>query len=71
MPIPIESFQLEMAWRNLTLIWFSTTETVISDVDRESMAAHEYRAATLRWLEDAAFGADRRILILEEVSEFS
>jgi hypothetical protein len=33
----LESLQLEMAWRNLTLIRFSTTEALISDVDREGM----------------------------------
>lgn len=50
----LETLQLEMAWRNLTLIWFLTTETLISDVDREGKAAQEYRAATLRWLEEGA-----------------
>jgi hypothetical protein len=50
----LETLQLEMAWRSLMLTWFSTTETLISDVDREDDAAHVYRTATLRWLEEGA-----------------
>lgn len=50
----LETLQLEMAWRNLTVTWFSATETVINDVDREGGDASEYRTATLRWLEEGA-----------------
>jgi hypothetical protein len=50
----IEALQVEMAWRNLTLTWFSATETLIGDVHRESEEARSYRTATLRWLEDGA-----------------
>jgi hypothetical protein len=50
----LETFMLEMAWRSLTLVWFSTTETLIRDVVREDEAAHAYRAATLRWIEGGA-----------------
>jgi hypothetical protein len=50
----LETLQVEIAWRNLTLTWFSATETLIGDVHRESEEARSYRAATLRWLEDGA-----------------
>src|SRR5271168_742536 len=32
----LETLQVEIAWRNLTLTWFSATETLIGDVHRES-----------------------------------
>jgi AAA ATPase domain len=51
----LETLQVEMAWRNLTLIWFSATETLIVDVHRESEEVLSYRAATLRWLEGGAW----------------
>jgi hypothetical protein len=50
----LETLKVEMAWRDVTLAWFSATETLISDVNRESEEACSYRAATLRWLEDGA-----------------
>lgn len=50
----LETLQIETAWRNLTLIWFSTTQTLINDVDREDRDARTYRAVTRRWLEDGA-----------------
>jgi hypothetical protein len=50
----LETVQLEMAWRELTLTWFSTTGDLISDMHQEGKAAHAYRAATLRWLEGGA-----------------
>lgn len=64
----IETLELEMAWRNLTLAWFSTTVTLISDLDREGEAAHAYRAGTLRWLEEGARSdaADNFALITPE-----
>jgi hypothetical protein len=43
-----------MAWRDVTLAWFSATETLLSEVNREGENARLYRAATLRWLEDGA-----------------
>jgi AAA ATPase domain len=50
----LETLQVEMAWRNLTLTWFSASETLIGDVHRESEEARSYKAATLRWLEEGA-----------------
>ena len=50
----LETVQLEMAWRELTLTWFSATETLISDMHQEGEAANAYKAATLRWLEGGA-----------------
>ena len=50
----LETFLVEMAWRNLTLTWFSATETLIGDLHRESDEARSYRSATLRWLEEGA-----------------
>jgi hypothetical protein len=50
----LATLQLEMGWRNLTLTWFSATETLINDLDKEGVAALAYRAETLRWLEDGA-----------------
>jgi hypothetical protein len=47
----LETVQVEMTWRDLMLTWFSTTETLISDMDHEGEAANEYRAATRQWLE--------------------
>jgi hypothetical protein len=49
-----ETLKVEMAWRDVTLAWFSATGTLISDVSRESEEARSYRAATLRWLEEGA-----------------
>jgi AAA ATPase domain len=56
----LETLQLEMSWRNLTLTWFSATETLINDLDREGVAAVAYRAGTLQWLEDGAPSAPGR-----------
>lgn len=50
----LETLQLEMTWRNLTLAWFLSTETLIGDLDREGASALAYRAATLRWLQGGA-----------------
>jgi hypothetical protein len=50
----LETLQAEMAWRNLTLTWFSATQTLIGDVNQESEEARSYRGATLRWLEEGA-----------------
>jgi hypothetical protein len=50
----LETFRAEMAWRDLTLTWFSATQTSIGDVHRESEEACSYRTATLRWLEEGA-----------------
>jgi AAA ATPase domain len=43
-----------MIWGSLALTWFSTTDTLITDLNREDDAAHVYRTATLRWLEEGA-----------------
>jgi hypothetical protein len=50
----LETLQVEMAWRNLTLTWFSASETLIGDVHRESEEARSYKTATLQWLEEGA-----------------
>jgi AAA ATPase domain len=50
----LETLELEIAQRDLMIAWFSTTESLIGDLDRESEAARTYRSATLRWLEEGA-----------------
>ena len=53
--------EMELAWRDLTMAWFNSTELLASDSYREREAIISNASATLRWLEEGAAAPTQEI----------